>query len=155
TQTVSKLCGFDLVKLKEHGLIIEEKVARTKFYVPAGLGDLLALRSRIPESKLLATLPGLALLAAYTALEKAGTAEGRAKQVREELAKRVAGLKFSSSGITDIAALGLLILSLTSVEEVADILGKSALPIVGLSEAGQARAFAAGALKILAGLSSS
>ena len=148
-QTVSKLCGFDLAKLIEHGLVAEERVAQERSYAPSGLSALLAATSKVPESKLLATLPGLALLAVYTALRGFGPAERRAKDARKELEKKL-DRKLSSGELMDIASLGLLILALTPDEEIAKALRERAEPLMMPIASAQARIATVGALRILA-----
>lgn len=148
-QTTSKLCDFDLGKLMDHGLIAEEEVKGVgKYYVPTSLQAMLTATMKVPETKLLATLPGLAILATYTALKEHGTAEGRAKLVKMELERKL-NRGLSATELADVAALGLLTLSLTPASEVKQMLKEKTAPFIEL-EAIRVRDIAASALKILA-----
>ena len=127
-QTVSKLCGFDIGRLEDSGLIREEK-ADGKAYKPAVFEPLLADTGTVPLESLLSTLPGRAIYAAYLAFREMGTPGVKAKLIAEKL-KDDLDQEMSKNELVDIAALALLILEVTTDHEAVVASGQQVLGYV-------------------------
>jgi len=102
-QTVAKLLGYDLSRLKENGLLAEVKVKNGKGYVPQ-LFEALASGAKVSWSRLSQLAPGRAAYVAYLALKGSGAPSVRATGIREQLST------WSSERLAEAAALGVVLL---------------------------------------------
>jgi adenine-specific DNA methylase len=102
-QTVAKLLGYDLNRLKENGLLTEVKVKKGKSYVPQ-LFEALASGAKVSWSRLSQLAPSRAVLVAYLALKGSGAPSVRAAGIREQLST------WSSERLGEAAALGIVLL---------------------------------------------
>ena len=102
-QTVAKLLGYDLSRLKEIGLLAEVKVKKGKGYVPQ-LFEALASGAKVSWSRLSQLAPGRATYVAYLALKGSGAPSVRATGIREQLST------WSSERLAEAAALGVVLL---------------------------------------------
>jgi adenine-specific DNA methylase len=102
-QTVAKLLGYDLVKLKEKGLLAEVRVRKGKGYVPQ-LFEALAGGAKVSWSTLSQLAPGRAAYVAYLALRGSGAPSVRAAGIREQLST------WPPERLAEAAALGVVLL---------------------------------------------
>jgi adenine-specific DNA methylase len=102
-QTMAKLLGYDLVKLKEKGLLAEVRVRKGKGYVPQ-LFEALAGGAKVSWSTLSQLAPGRAAYVAYLALRGSGAPSVRAAGIREQLST------WPPERLAEAAALGVVLL---------------------------------------------
>jgi hypothetical protein len=131
-QTVSKLCGFDIGRLEDSGLIREEKTDG-KAYKPVIFEPLFAETGTVPLETLLTTLPGKAIYAAYIAVKEVGTPRVRAEAIRKKLQEE--DQELTRNELLDIAALSLLLLAVATDHEVVVASGQRVLAYTARSGA--------------------
>jgi len=108
-QTVAKLLGYDLDKLREKGLVAERGVkGEGKGYVPQ-LFEALAGGAKVPWDVLSQLAPGRAAYIAYLALRSSGAPSVRAASIKEKLfAERL--FTWTTESLAEAAALGIVLL---------------------------------------------
>jgi len=108
-QTVAKLLGYDLDKLREKGLMAEKGVkGEGKGYVPQ-LFEALAGGAKVPWDVLSQLAPGRAAYIAYLALRSSGAPSVRAASIKEKLfAERL--FTWTTESLAEAAALGIVLL---------------------------------------------
>jgi adenine-specific DNA methylase len=124
-QTVSKICGFDIDKLENCGLIREEE-SDGKAYKPVIFEPLLAETATVPLGTLLVTIPGKAIYTTYLAIREIGTPQTKAKIIKEKLRESLRQ-ELTKSEFCDIAALSLLLLAVTTDHEIVIAHGQQVL----------------------------
>jgi hypothetical protein len=108
-QTVAKLLGYDLDKLREKGLVAERGVkGEGKGYVPQ-LFEALAGGAKVPWDALSQLAPGRAAYIAYLALRSSGAPSVRAASIKEKLfTERLS--TWTAESLAEAAALGIVLL---------------------------------------------
>ncbi|RLE92225.1 MAG: hypothetical protein DRN04_10840, partial [Thermoprotei archaeon] len=114
-QTVTKLLGYDIDRLREMGLIgesiateaeseEEEGRRRGKAYYPLMFEALSAARARVTWSRISSLVPGRALYLAYLSLNETGAPSVRADSIRRRLST------WSSDDVAEAASLAVILL---------------------------------------------
>ena len=115
-QTVSKLCGYDLAKLKMVGLV-KEISADGKGYYPVLLEAIETRTGSATLKGLLTTLPGRSIFATWVAVRELGSPETRARSIERRWREELGGQP-TRDELKRTAAMGLFYLSLLSDEEI-------------------------------------
>jgi len=106
-QTVGKLCGFDVDRLREHGLVVERALEEGgKAYYPQFL-EMLTLPGgqKYPSlSKLMTVIPGVAAILARMAMTESGDPATRARAIKAKMSTR------SDRELSSSAALAIILL---------------------------------------------
>jgi len=115
-QTVAKLLGYDVDRLREVGLVGElvvnssgsdegeEEERKGKAYYPLMFEALSAARAEVTWSRISAFVPGRALYLAYLSLSESGAPSVRAESIRRRLAT------WDSNEVAEAASLALVLL---------------------------------------------
>ncbi|RLF01936.1 MAG: hypothetical protein DRJ59_04915, partial [Thermoprotei archaeon] len=114
-QTVTKLLGYDVDKLREVGLVGESIVAESKdeeeeskrkgkAYYPLMFEALSAARAKVTWSRISSLVPGRALYIAYLSLNETGAPSVRADSIKKRLPA------WSSDDIAEAASLAIILL---------------------------------------------
>ena len=110
-QTVAKLLGYSLDKLKNSGLVAERGgKGEGKGYVPQ-LFEALAGGAKVPWNVLSQLAPGRAAYVAYLALKSSGAPSVRAASIRERLPT------WTAERLAEAAALGVVLLETTRASD--------------------------------------
>jgi hypothetical protein len=107
-QTVGKLCGFDVERLREHGLVAERTIDKAgKAYYPQFLEMLTLPGGQAYLDKLMKVAPGNATILARMAMTESGDPAVRAKAIRAKMGMR------SDRELSSNAALSIILLETT------------------------------------------
>jgi putative DNA methylase len=107
-QTVGKLCGFDVERLREHGLIAERAIDKAgRAYYPQFLEMLTLPGGQTYLDKLMKVAPGNSAILARMAMTESGDPEARAKAIRAKMGGR------SDRELSSNAALAIILLETT------------------------------------------